>query len=267
MSVERIPRCGNADNTPGPYDYLLEGNHTPEATLPPDQLRAYLDGINAYLAELDKLDLPAEYMEGIHKVLDEQVSLVVGERVTTSPGGEGESEIPGEIIPVVHCGNVLPPPETETLPGDNIKVGKAPAGMPQDLWELCVKAGEKTGVDPYILAAQMEKESRYGAALAGSPSAGDGLMQVEPSTRAAYAAKFEAVMGHAYNHASKADQVAMAAVILADKGGSPTNMLLKYNGGDNWRPGVCDSYGRPIKADEYASTVIARARAMLAGAA
>lgn len=69
-------------------------------------------------------------------------------------------------------------------------------------------------------------------------------------------------MGHAYNHADENDQIAMAAVILADKGGGARNMLQKYNGGDGWRPGVCDSYGRVIKADEYASTVLARAAAL-----
>jgi hypothetical protein len=233
----------------------------PEATLDPAQLRAYLDGLDSYLAELDKLDLPPDYLRGINQVLDDQVSLVIGEKVGPAPG-ESTGEVPGEVVPPLICLNVAPPvqvdPSTEVIPS----VGNTPAGMPQDLWESCVAAGKKTGVDPYILAAQMEKESQFGKALAGSPSAGDGLMQVEPSTRAAYASKFEAVMGHAYNHASKDDQIAMAAVILADKGGSPTNMLQKYNGGDYWRPGVCDSYGRTIKADEYASTVLARAQAM-----
>jgi hypothetical protein len=260
MSVEGIRRPGNVDDTQGHYDYLLDKD-LPEATLPPEQLRAYLDGLNNYLAELDKLDLPPGYMEGIHKVLDEQVSLVVGDTVTQGPG-EAVGDGPGEAVPPVLCLNAAPPAEEVPKCGGPTPIGKAPAGMPPDLWQLCVAAGQKTGVDPYILAAQMEKESRFGAALAGSPSAGDGLMQVEPGTRAAYAAKFQAVMGHAYNHASKADQVALAAVILADKGGSPANMLQKYNGGDNWRPGVCDSYGRTIKADEYAATVLARARVL-----
>jgi soluble lytic murein transglycosylase-like protein len=143
--------------------------------------------------------------------------------------------------------------------------GKTPAGMPADKWTDCVDAGKKTGVDPYVLAAQMEKESQFGKALGGSPSGGDGLMQVEPSTRAAYAGKFQAKMGHAYDHSSQKDQVAMAGVILADKGGSSTNMLQKYNGGDNWTPGTADSYGRPIKADEYAASVVARAEQMKNG--
>lgn len=145
------------------------------------------------------------------------------------------------------------------------EVGKGPAGMPQDKWQLCVEAGQKTGQDPYVLAAMMEKESQFGKALNGnSPSSGDGLMQVEPSTRQAYAAKFQEKMGHAYDHSSEADQVAMAGVILADKGGSTTNKLQKYNGGDNWQPGATDSYGRVIEADKYAASVEARAREMRA---
>lgn len=143
-----------------------------------------------------------------------------------------------------------------------VDAGKGPAGMSSEQWQSCVEAGKKTGVDPFVLAAQMEKESRFGSGLAGSPSAGDGLMQVEPTTRDAYAGKFQASMGHAYDHSSAKDQVAMAAVILADKGGDTQNMLQKYNGGDNWAPGTTDSYGRVIKADEYAATVMARAAEM-----
>jgi hypothetical protein len=143
-----------------------------------------------------------------------------------------------------------------------VDAGKGPVGMSSEQWQSCVDAGKKTGVDPFVLAAQMEKESRFGSGLAGSPSAGDGLMQVEPTTRDAYAGKFEASMGHAYDHTNPKDQVAMAAVILADKGGDTRNMLQKYNGGDNWAPGTTDSYGRVIKADEYAATVMARAAEM-----
>ena len=134
--------------------------------------------------------------------------------------------------------------------------------MPAELWKNCVEVGQKTGVDPFVLAAQMEKESQFGKALSGSPSAGDGLMQVEPSTRQAYAGKFEAKMGHAYDHSNPKDQIAMAGVILGDKGGDATNMLQKYNGGDNWTPGTTDSYGREIKANDYAASVIARAQEM-----
>ena len=265
MSVEGIPPSETVHKTRGPYDYLLD-EQIPEANLPPDQLRAFLDGINGYLAELDKLDLPPDYLNGIHQVLDGQVSLVVGEKVSHHPE-EKVTETPDKGVPPSHCGHSLPPVQHEPTPGQVPAVGKAPAGMPMELWEGCVAAGRKTGVDPYVLAAQMEKESRYGKALDGSPSAGDGLMQVEPSTRAAYASRFQAKMGHAYNHADKNDQIAMAAVILSDKGGSATNMLQKYNGGDNWRPGVCDSYGRTIKADEYASTVVARAQVLRGNAA
>ncbi|MDB5104799.1 MAG: peptidoglycan lytic transglycosylase, Glycoside Hydrolase Family 23-like protein [Fibrobacteres bacterium] len=260
MSVEGIPPSGTVPKIPGPYDYLLNRN-IPEATLPEDQLRGFLDGINGYLAELDALDLPPEYLEGINKVLDDQVSLAFGEKVSQHPG-ESETEGPAAGAPPILCVNPLPPNQHPPSTGHVPAVGKPPAAMPADLWESCVASGKKTGVDPYILAAQMEKESRYGKALVGSPSAGDGLMQVEPSTRAAYASRFQAAMGHAYDHASKDDQVALAAVILADKGGTGANMLQKYNGGDNWKPGTCDSYGRVIKADEYASTVLARAQVL-----
>jgi hypothetical protein len=152
-----------------------------------------------------------------------------------------------------------------STPGNAPDAGKPPKGMPQELWNDCVDASKKTGVDAYVLAAQMERESQFGKALAGSPSAGDGVMQVEPGTRSAYAKKFEAKMGHPYNHGSQQDQVAMAAVILSDKGGSTTSMLQKYNGGDNWQPGARDSYGRVIKADEYAASVSSRAAQMRNG--
>ncbi|WP_067269923.1 transglycosylase SLT domain-containing protein [Mitsuaria sp. 7] len=144
--------------------------------------------------------------------------------------------------------------------------GKAPAGMPAELWKDCQEAGKKTGVDPYILAAQMSQESEFGEGLKNgkSKSVADGLMQVEPGTRQAYAGKFQEKMGHAYDHNDPKDQVAMAGVILADKGGDATNMLQKYNGGDNWTPGATDSYGREIKATEYASSVLAKAQQMKA---
>jgi len=143
--------------------------------------------------------------------------------------------------------------------------GKGPAGMPAELWKDCQEVGKKTGVDPYILAAQMERESQFGKGLNGnSPSNGDGLMQVEPGTRQAYAGKFQEKMGHAYDHGNPKDQIAMAGVILADKGGDASNMLQKYNGGDNWSPGTTDSYGRVIKADVYASEVLAKAQQMKA---
>ncbi|AEG94077.1 transglycosylase SLT domain-containing protein [Ramlibacter tataouinensis] len=140
-------------------------------------------------------------------------------------------------------------------------VGKPPAGMPAGLWQHCVEAGQKRGEDPFVLAAQMERESKFGKDLRGD-SGGDGLMQVEPGTRDTYAAKFQEKMGHAYDHADEKDQVALAAVILADKGGDLTSRLMKYNGGDNWAPGATDSYGRVIEADKYAAAVIARADEM-----
>ncbi|SEK64797.1 Transglycosylase SLT domain-containing protein [Roseateles sp. YR242] len=143
--------------------------------------------------------------------------------------------------------------------------GRTPEGMPKELWDYCVEAGQKTNISPYILAAQMERESNFGRGLQGSPSAGDGLMQVEPGTRSGYMAKFREQMGHGYDHGNPRDQVEMAAVILRDKGGSIQNMLQKYNGGDNWHPGATDSYGREIHADAYASAVMSRARQMQAG--
>ena len=173
-----------------------------------------------------------------------------------APGGSPHSTPGGDSVgggkPVDSTGN---PPITT---GGNAKVGDAPAGMPQDKWQLCVEAGKQTGQDPYVLAAMMEKESQYGNALYGD-SAGDGLMQVEPGTRQAYAGKFRQVTGREYNHGSELDQVTMAGVILGDKGGDTATNLRKYNGGDNWYPGATDSYGRVIRADEYASSVASRA--------
>lgn len=266
VSVER-------SQTRGRYDYLLDelnpghGRQIPETNLDPVHLRTFLEALNDHVAELDKLDLPDEYMQGINQVLDDQVSLAFGKKVQVP--GEHECEPPGEqVVPPIVCPNPVPPTHGQPTTGENpTTVGKVPAGMPKDLWDCCVTASKKTGVDPYILAAQMEKESRFGAALVGSPSCADGLMQVEPSTRAAYTSKFQEKIGHAYNHNNKEDQVSMAALILAEKGGSSTNMLQKYNGGDNWVPGTCDSYGREIKAQEYAASVIARAAEMRNSAA
>jgi hypothetical protein len=131
---------------------------------------------------------------------------------------------------------------------------KAPQGMPQELWKDCVAAGNKHGVDPLILAAQAKKESDFGANLNGA-SGGDGVMQVEPNTRAAHADEFRQKAGHDYDHSSQSDQVEMAAMIMSGKGGDTTNQLTKYNGGDNWTPGASDSYGRVIEADKYAASV------------
>lgn len=136
----------------------------------------------------------------------------------------------------------------------NADVGKAPQGMPQDLWKDCVTAGNKHGVDPFVLAAQAKKESDFGANRNGA-SGGDGVMQVEPNTRAAHADEFRQKAGHDYDHASQADQVEMAAMIMSGKGGDTTNQLTKYNGGDNWAPGATDSYGRVIEAEKYAASV------------
>ena len=175
------------------------------------------------------------------------------------PNNAYQAQQPSYAPPVANAGSPSDVGDVSSASG-----GKGPAGMPAELWKDCQEAGKKTGVDPYILAAQMEKESQFGKGLNGSPSAGDGLMQVEPGTRQAYAGKFQEKMGHAYDHNDPKDQVAMAGVILADKGGDATNMLQKYNGGDNWAPGATDSYGREIKAAEYASSVLAKAQQMKA---
>jgi hypothetical protein len=175
------------------------------------------------------------------------------------PSGDYQAQQPSYAPPVSNAGSPSGVGDVSSTSG-----GKGPNGMPAELWKDCQEAGKKMGVDPYILAAQMEKESQFGKGLNGSPSAGDGLMQVEPGTRQAYAGKFQEKMGHAYDHNDPKDQVAMAGVILADKGGDATNMLQKYNGGDNWAPGATDSYGREIKAAEYASSVLAKAQQMKA---
>ncbi|GEM_PF-4185958 len=239
-----------------PNPHTGPGNESP-------QVRAFLDGLHGYLEQLIKLDVPPEYLKATRKVLAEQASVALGEQITPD---KLDTVLGGEKVAPAKTETIQGGPCTCDAPGEVKGSGKAPTGMPPDLWDYCVTAGKKTGVDPYILAAQMEKESQYGKLLAGSPSGGDGLMQIEPSTRAAYASKFQAKMGHAYNHASKQDQVALAAVILADKGGSATNMLQKYNGGDNWKPGTCDSYGREIQAGAYARIVVAHAEAMKKGA-
>ena len=73
-------------------------------------------------------------------------------------------------------------------PGDGItsvKADSSPRGMPQDLWQDCVKAGEKYGVDPFVLAAQAKQESSWGQNMAN----GDGVMQVQAATRGDNAAR------------------------------------------------------------------------------
>ncbi|MET0350053.1 MAG: transglycosylase SLT domain-containing protein, partial [Rhizobacter sp.] len=186
-----------------------------------------------------------------------------GEQAAAQPSPTGGAPTPTPTPEATPSSKPAAESQATTETATTANAGKGPAGMPAELWKGCVEAAEKTGADPFVLAAQMEKESQFGKALAGgSPSAADGLMQVEPTTRDAYAAKFEAKMGHAYDHANQKDQIAMAGVILADKGGDTKNMLQKYNGGDNWVPGTTDSYGREIKAQEYAATVMARAEAM-----
>lgn len=138
-----------------------------------------------------------------------------------------------------------------------------PSEVPSHIWTYVMNADNaygKGGDFALLLSAVIKKESSFGAGLPGSPSAGDGLMQVEPNTRNAYLSQFSAKFGHAYNHSSEQDQVYMGALILNEKivrFGNIYNGLLHYNGGDNWYPGATDSYGRPILADQYANAVYA----------
>jgi hypothetical protein len=137
-----------------------------------------------------------------------------------------------------------------------------PAEVPEDIWQLAIKVDKefnKDGDFAYLLCAVMKKESSFGRSLnGGSPSAGDGLMQVEPNTRAGNASKFKSRFGHTYDHSGYLDQVRMGAMILdakIQKFGSIYDGLLHYNGGDNWYPGATDSYGRTIYAEKYAKEV------------
>ncbi len=145
-------------------------------------------------------------------------------------------------------------PSTVTKPGE----------VPSHIWNYVMnvdKKFNKGGDFALLLSAVIKKESSFGAGLPGSPSAGDGLMQVEPNTRNAYLSQFSSTYGRAYNHSSEQDQVCMGAMILNEKiarFGSIYNGLLHYNGGDNWYPGATDSYGRPILADQYANQVYAQ---------
>ncbi|SEM23131.1 Transglycosylase SLT domain-containing protein [Paenibacillus sp. cl141a] len=138
-----------------------------------------------------------------------------------------------------------------------------PAEVPSHIWTYVMNADNaygKGGDFALLLSAVIKKESSFGAGLPGSPSAGDGLMQVEPNTRNAYLSQFSSKFGRAYNHSSEQDQVYLGALILNEKitkFGNIYKGLLHYNGGDNWYPGATDSYGRPILADQYADAVYA----------
>jgi len=138
-----------------------------------------------------------------------------------------------------------------------------PSEVPSHIWTYVMNADNKFGKGgdfALLLSAVIKKESSFGAGLPGSPSAGDGLMQVEPNTRNAYLSQFSSTFGRAYNHSSEQDQVYLGALILNEKivrFGNIYNGLLRYNGGDNWYPGATDSYGRPILANQYADSVYA----------
>lgn len=154
------------------------------------------------------------------------------------------------------------PVQTQAPPTGETSAGGAPAGMPGEQWEAAKEAAQATGMDPYVLAAQAKQETNFGANQTGV-SGGDGVWQAEPSTRAAYASKFQEKFGHSYDHDNLKDQAKMGALIVTSKGGDDmrTN-LMKYNGGDNYQPGVKDSYGRPIMADQYADKVMSMASEM-----
>ncbi len=138
-----------------------------------------------------------------------------------------------------------------------------PSEVPSHIWTYTMNVDNKYGKGgdfALLLCAVIKKESNFGAGLSGSPSAGDGLMQVEPNTRNSYLSKFSSTFGRTYNHSSEQDQVCMGAMILdekIDKFGNIYNGLLHYNGGDYWYPGATDSYGRPILANQYADAVYA----------
>ncbi|BCJ95495.1 hypothetical protein acsn021_30640 [Anaerocolumna cellulosilytica] len=140
---------------------------------------------------------------------------------------------------------------------------KKPSEVPSNIWTYTMNVDNKFGKGgdfALLLCAVIKKESSFGAGLPGSPSAGDGLMQVEPNTRNAYLSQFSSRFGRSYNHSSEQDQVCMGALILDEKivkFGSVYKGLLHYNGGDYWYPGATDSYGRPILANQYADAVYA----------
>lgn len=138
-----------------------------------------------------------------------------------------------------------------------------PSEVPSNIWTYTMNVDNKFGKGgdfALLLCAVIKKESSFGAGLSGSPSAGDGLMQVEPNTRNAYLSQFSSTFGRTYNHSSEQDQVCLGALILNEKIGKFGNIyngLLHYNGGDYWYPGATDSYGRPILANLYADEVYA----------
>ena len=136
-----------------------------------------------------------------------------------------------------------------------------PGEVPSDIWGYAMNADNRFGKNgdfALLVSAAIKQESNFGIGLNGSPSAGDGLMQVEPNTRNAYSGEFSSTYGHAYDNNSAQDQVYIGAMILNDmvnQGGSIYKGLEFYNGGPGWYPGETDSYGRPILADQYANTV------------
>ncbi|MBN1413080.1 MAG: hypothetical protein JW969_19730 [Spirochaetales bacterium] len=145
-----------------------------------------------------------------------------------------------------------------------------PAECPADLWNYMTSAQSRLGMPAdfaLLIAAVCAHESAYGAWLTPgtSPSVGDGYMQVQPATRTAYAGMFSSTFGHAYDHNSISDQIAMGAMILKDMivnycGGEYRCGCLKYNGGPNYVPGTVDAYGRPVYAEQYADAVMATYR-------
>ncbi|NSB14544.1 carbohydrate-binding protein [Clostridium beijerinckii] len=175
---------------------------------------------------------------------------------------QGEKPGSTDVWELIGAGPTNPTNPTNPTTPTNPSVSK-PAEAPNDIWEYALNADNKFGKNgdfALLICAVIKKECNYGAGLGGSPSSGDGLMQVEPNTRNAYSSEFQSTYGHAYNHSNLQDQVYMGSMIINDnikQFGNIYNGLLHYNGGPNWYPGATDSYGRPILADQYANAVYA----------
>lgn len=169
-----------------------------------------------------------------------------------APQGPSSPEVGGASAPA----GAGPVGQTDSAGGatSTADAGKAPQGMPQELWKDCVAAGNKHGVDPFLLAAQAKQETQFGKDKSG-PTGDHGVMQVEPGTRADHAADFREKAGHEYNHASQSDQVEMAAVIMSGLKGNDQEKLVAYNGGPNWKQGDVDSVNRTTQPYQYAEKV------------
>jgi hypothetical protein len=138
-----------------------------------------------------------------------------------------------------------------------------PAEVPQNIWDYAIKAASELGKDKnfaLLLCAMIKDETSFGADLSGnSPSVGDGLMQVEPSSRDQLASEFQSTFGHTYDNNSPQDQVRIGALAinncLKNDDGNIEQALLHYNGGDNWTPDTKDAYGRTVDAQGYSNYI------------